>query len=246
MSFDWKSAIAARPAGDTKAALVAFYGDPLMGATRTGGGKFEPSKAFVQTRMTFIPASELPNFPPYGEQRVAGITLNRAIAPWFVATWAELHRRDLTSRLHVYSGATVYRHMLWSYSNPVSLHAYGAAVDFDAGMNGYGLPPAKMQIDRDVVRCFEECGAHWGGRWNPTDGMHFQFTDPLPNVAVPEWQDAMAKRTVQIVKPEIAQPLKPALLIPDNKGGWVNVAGRKVEGQFSVINAENPMKIWAR
>ncbi len=165
----------------------------------------------------------------------------------FVATWGELRRRNLHGRLRTYDGAVTFRHMLWNYSNPVSLHAYGAAVDFDARWNGYGIPAARMEMDRDVVQCLCECGWAWGGFWNPTDGMHIQFTDSLPGVPVPDFQDAMGRKVVQIIKPTLPAPAPlPALLIPDGKGGWENIAGTKREGTFSVINATDPMRVWAR
>ncbi|WP_295819824.1 M15 family metallopeptidase [uncultured Deinococcus sp.] len=192
--FDFAAAIAARPGGATRAELVAAYGDPFAGCTRTAQGQFTPSAAFA-AQIISLPTANLPGFPPFGTQPVATIRLHREVAPVFAATWAELDRRGLTRHLHTYSGSTVFRHMLWNYANPVSLHAYGAAIDFDAGTNGYGLPPARMQMNLDVVRCFEECGWHWGGRWNPTDGMHFQWTDPLPGVPVMPWQDALGRAT---------------------------------------------------
>lgn len=245
MSFDFAAAIAARPRGDTRAALVAFYGDPTTGANRTGGGKFEPTAEY-RKRLIKIPIADLPGFPPYADPtvKISGVTLHERVAPVFLATWQELHKRGLTDKLRTYDGAVTFRHMLWNYNNPVSLHAYGAAIDFDARWNGYGVPQNQAEINREVVKVFESCGWHWGGRWNPTDGMHFQWTDPLPGVRQPEWRDAMARSALSA--PVIAKPASPQLLIPDGKGGWQNVTGRKVEGQFSVINATDPTKIWAR
>ncbi|GGI87386.1 M15 family metallopeptidase [Deinococcus wulumuqiensis] len=206
-NFDFAAAIAARPSGATKGQLVAAYGDPTQGCTRTGKGRFEPSAAF-RRNMVKIPLSELPGFPDYAVPgtKISGVTFHRSVAPVFVATWAELHRRGLTGRLRTYDGATTYRHMLWNYSNPVSLHAYGAAIDFDARWNGYGIPHNQMQIDRDVVKCFEECGWEWGGRWGRSDGMHFQWTDPLPGVRQPEWRDAMAAGAPPKQRPTPAPP----------------------------------------
>lgn len=248
-TFDFAAAIQARPGGATRAQLVAAYGDPTVHATRTGGGKFEPAAAF-RSRLIKIPIADLPGFPAYADPtiKITGVTLHEVVAPVFLATWAELRKRNLHKRLRTYDGAVTFRHMLWDYTRPVSLHAYGSAVDFDARWNGYGIPAARMEMDRDVVQAFCECGWHWGGFWNPTDGMHFQWTDSLPGVPVPDYQDAMARKTVQIVKPELpaAPAPQPVLLIPDGKGSWQNVAGRKVEGPFSVINAENPQKVWAR
>ena len=207
MSFDFAASIALRPRGDTRAGLVAFYGDPTAGSVRTGRGTFEPPASF-RAKTVKIPIEDLPGFPPYADPsvKITGVTFHAHVAPVFRATWKELVARRLHTRLRTYDGAVTYRHMLWNYANPVSLHAYAAAVDFDAAWNRYGLPRAQMQIDPEVVQCFCECGWHAGYFWNPTDGMHLQWTDPLPGVPVPEYQDAMARRSVSIVKPEIATP----------------------------------------
>lgn len=213
-SFNWAKAIAERPRGDTRAALIAAYGDPKAGATNTTRGQFEPPAEY-RRHMVKIQAGRLPGFPRYADPSVtiSGVTFHERVAPVFLATWLELERRGLAGRLRTYDGAITFRHMLWNYSNPVSVHAYGAAIDFDARWNGYGLPAARMEIDMEVVRCFEECGWHWGGRWNPTDGMHFQWTDPLPGVDVPDWQDAMAAPpapTVEIIVTDLAGQEVPA------------------------------------
>lgn len=201
MTFDFAAAIAQRPNGDSRAALIEFYGDPTAGSKRTGKGQFEPSNSF-RKRLVKIPISELPGFPSYAVPgvKITGVTFHEKVAPVFVATWAEVVRRGLADQLRTYDGAVTFRHMLWNYNNPVSLHAYAAAIDFDARWNGYGIPHEQMQINREVVRCFEECGWHWGGRWGQSDGMHFQWTDPLRGVQLAEWQDAMAKPA--IITPE--------------------------------------------
>lgn len=246
MSFDFAAAIAARPSGATKSALIEAYGDPTAGARRTGRGQFEPTAEY-RRHLVKIPISDLPGFPPYADPsvKITGVTFHEKVAPVFLATWLELERRGLTERLRTYDGSITFRHMLWNYSNPVSLHAYGAAIDFDARWNAYGISPERMEINREVLRCFAECGWECGAYWNPTDAMHFQWTDPLPGVRQPEWRDALAKGVPQKPAP-VVTPAAPMLLVPDGKGGWVNMAGKKVEGQFSVINAIDPLRVWAR
>jgi len=83
------------------------------------------------------------------------------------------------------------RHMLWDPSRPLSVHSWGAALDFDAHWNGYG---SQGDINPAFVRIMEEHGFVWGGRWDPShrDAMHFQWTKPLPNTVVPPWQDTAA------------------------------------------------------
>lgn len=211
MSFDFAAAIAARPSGATKSALIEAYGDPTAGARRTGRGQFEPPASF-RKKLVKIPLSDLPGFPPYADPnvKISGVTFHERVAPVFAATWAELVRRGIADKLRTYDGAVTFRHMLWDYSRPVSLHAYGAAIDFDARWNGYGVPIEQAQINREVVRCFEECGWEAGIRWHPGDPMHFQWTDPLPGVQQPEWRDAMARSApTPIITPAGPQGVKP-------------------------------------
>jgi len=53
-----------------------------------------------------------------------------------------------------------------------SLHSWGVAVDVNAGWNGFG---AKPTLTPEFVKCFEDAGFDWGGRWRLPDGMHFQL-----------------------------------------------------------------------
>ena len=53
-----------------------------------------------------------------------------------------------------------------------SVHSWGLAVDVNAGSNPYGRKPT---LSAGFVRCFEDAGFEWGGRWRTPDGMHFQI-----------------------------------------------------------------------
>lgn len=60
-------------------------------------------------------------------------------------------------------------------SMPYSTHAWGMALDLNAGSNGYGQRPT---LSYGFVSCFSQCGFEWGGIWRPDsgrDGMHFQL-----------------------------------------------------------------------
>ncbi|MFC6592431.1 M15 family metallopeptidase [Deinococcus lacus] len=164
--FDFAAAIRNRPSGQTTSALVAAFGNPEgpgAGSSPQGGAWFTPSPTWVRANVIKIPLSELPGFPrcPYGA--LSGVSLHRLVAPVFRATWAELHRRGLTKHLRTFDGSVAYRHMGHDRSRPLSAHAFGIALDFDAAWNGYGVPLEQMQINREVVQVFEECGWTWGG-----------------------------------------------------------------------------------
>ncbi|MBI0447137.1 M15 family metallopeptidase [Deinococcus sp. DB0503] len=238
--FDFAAAIARRPGGATQAELIAAYGNPLLDSTPhpTQRGWFTPGPMWARQNLVDIPTAELPGFPPFGDQQVRTIRLHRLVAPVFRATWAELVKRDLHTRLRTYSGAFAPRHMLHDPREPISVHAYGAAIDFEAAWNGYGIPHERMSIDREVIEVFERCGWEWGGRWDTSDGMHLQWTDPLPGVRQAEWRDAMAVRRAepapQAYPVEWEQVYDPATRQPI-PGEWVSVQRNRTTSEVRLF-----------
>lgn len=77
-------------------------------------------------------------------------------------------------RMHLYGGAYAYRTMRGS--NRLSMHAYGAAIDFDTENNPLGKKwdAAHGMMALDVVQIFEAEGWVFGGRWQRPDAQHFQ------------------------------------------------------------------------
>jgi hypothetical protein len=147
--------------------------------------------------LTTQAGSKTPNLPAFpktviarGAVVVPKIWIHRLAAEPFRLAWQEIVRRGLASRLRTFDGLWVPRHQLFNPSNPLSVHSWAGAIDFDARWNGYGVKPV---IDREVVRILEEHGFVWGGRWDVPDGMHFQFTDVLPGTYRPHWQDAKGR-----------------------------------------------------
>lgn len=178
-----KRSVTVKPKGD-QASLIHCYGNPEgPKSVKTGGGQFNADPDWVQRNLILVPREKLPNWPRYpganGLVQVSGVRVHRLVAPVLIETWAEVNRRKLASKLRTYDGAFMARHMLWRYDRPLSVHAFGAAIDFDARWNGYGLPHAQMAINRDVVAIFKDFGWTWGGDWSPSDGMHFQWTQPV-------------------------------------------------------------------
>lgn len=219
--FDFKAAIAARPSGETTTNLMAAYGNPEgpgAGPSKQGGAWFEPSPAWKKDNLVKVNLSDLPGFPQYPGATITGVTVHRVVAPILVATWAELHRRGLTGKLRTFNGSFAARHMGHDRTRPLSVHAFGAALDLDAAWNGYGSPLSRMQMDREVVRCFEECGWTWGGRWSSPyeDGMHYQWTDPLRGTPVAEWQDALGRSVAPTPAPPAAATV-PLYLYSQNR-----------------------------
>lgn len=92
-----------------------------------------------------------------------------------------LHRvsaADLWGFVECVAGGYRFRMQKGSFVK-LSMHAFGAAVDFDAIHNGLGVKPelTRMGSKRglEVVRIFEERGWTWGGRFSRPDAMHMQF-----------------------------------------------------------------------
>jgi hypothetical protein len=142
-------------------------------------------QAWRDQHLITIPAADLPNWPRYqGLTPVSGVTMHRGIAPLLVATWAEVNRRGLAVRLRTFDGAFAPRHAGNDPSRLLSVHTFGLALDFDARWNGYGVPASQADIDREFVRCMEECGWAWGGRWlgSRADAMHFEALQPHAGV----------------------------------------------------------------
>ncbi|AZI45273.1 M15 family peptidase (plasmid) [Deinococcus psychrotolerans] len=222
MTFNFAAAIAQRPS-DTE--LPFALGRFSYRDNPEQRGAVIPDPAWASTHLVEVDLTQFAGFPPTGGKPAKHLWMHKQVAPVFIATMQEAVRRGLLSKLREYNGCYVPRHMGWTPGRPLSVHSWGAAIDFDANTNGYGVPLARMQIDQGLVRCMEECGWTWGGRWTGpyADGMHFQWSDPLPGTAVQPWQDAMARTAVPL-KPVPVQPLR----------RQVKLSGKVVTGRFVV------------
>jgi hypothetical protein len=78
--------------------------------------------------------------------------------------------RGFSKELKTFDGCVCVRPM--TSGNGWSVHAWGLAVDFNAGTNAYGRKPA---LSPGFVMCFTDAGFEWGGWWSTPDGMHFQL-----------------------------------------------------------------------
>jgi hypothetical protein len=99
------------------------------------------------------------------------------MVPQLAAALADVQRAGLASKIDLddfrsSGGCYVARKMLWDPKLPVSMHAWGLAVDFNVSSNQYGARPT---MDPQIVAIFERWGFRWGGRWQTPDGMHFEL-----------------------------------------------------------------------
>lgn len=83
-----------------------------------------------------------------------------------------LEREDLWPKFRTFDGAYTWR-MQRNSASKLSMHSFGAALDFDAATNKLGQVDG--DINQSIVQVFESCGWTWGGRFQRPDMMHFQF-----------------------------------------------------------------------
>ncbi len=113
------------------------------------------------------------NIVTRGVPILGAVTCHRAMIAPLRRALGRLQRQGLAPLVDRgdYAGCFAARRIAGSGS--LSLHAWGLAVDINAGANPQGSTPRQ---DRRLVRAFEGVGFTWGGRW-PTapDGMHFEW-----------------------------------------------------------------------
>lgn len=109
------------------------------------------------------------NLPIVGEARC-----HRLMVPQLVAALEEIRAKGLASLIHrdQFAGCWMPRHIDWDPRKPISMHAWGLAVDINSQENWIGQTP---QMDPRIVAVFERWGFTWGGRWARPDGMHFEL-----------------------------------------------------------------------
>jgi hypothetical protein len=105
------------------------------------------------------------------------VTCHRMMIPQLRSALGEVQGAGLASRIDLddfreSGGCYVARKMLWDPAKPVSMHAWGLAIDFNVSRNQYGARPT---MDPRIVEIFERWGFAWGGRWRTPDGMHFEL-----------------------------------------------------------------------
>ena len=108
------------------------------------------------------------------------VTCHRKLFPQLRKAMRELRRKGLahTVRESNYAGCFNPR-FISSYDNTdvgpvkrISRHAWGIALDINAGNNPFGRRPHQ---DRRFVRIMKKWGFTWGGKWALPDGMHFEW-----------------------------------------------------------------------
>lgn len=106
--------------------------------------------------------------------RVGRAYVHRIMAPQLLAAFAEIQQAGLIEHFDPsqFGGGWVARHIDWNPAKPLSMHAWGLAIDLNTRDNALGARP---QMNGTIVQIFERWGFAWGGNWNRPDGMHFEL-----------------------------------------------------------------------
>lgn len=126
-------------------------------------GFIEPDPAWVEAH---IVSEDVPV--------VGTVRCHRLLVPQLRAALEEVERAGLAPLLRPddYGGCYVPRFIDRDPSKPLSMHAFGLAVDLNVSTNLLGTPG---DMDPRIVEIFERWGFAWGGRWSRPDPMHFEL-----------------------------------------------------------------------
>ncbi|CAN5874905.1 hypothetical protein BH23ACT12_BH23ACT12_10260 [soil metagenome] len=102
------------------------------------------------------------------------VTCHRTMLPQLEGALTEIRDSGLSASIKPgqYGGCYSPRFIQSDGSKPLSMHAWGLAVDINVADNPVGARPT---LDPRVVAIMERWGFRWGGRWSPPDGHHFEL-----------------------------------------------------------------------
>lgn len=106
------------------------------------------------------------------------VECHRKFVPSLRGALADVEQAQLRHTIDLDGYAGCYEPRLIEEDAGLSRHAWGIAVDINAGQNAYGTQPRQ---DPRLVKTFERWGFTWGGRWLVPDGMHFEYVAPPEN-----------------------------------------------------------------
>ena len=100
------------------------------------------------------------------------VSCHRKMVPALRRALAELERRGLEHLVDRGDYAGCYAAKDIPSTGAVSRHAWGLAIDLNAGANPYG---ERSTQDPRLVEVMARNGFAWGGRWPTPDAMHFEY-----------------------------------------------------------------------
>ena len=106
---------------------------------------------------------------------VGRVRCHRELVAALSGAFSELQERNLAYLVRSDGFAGCWNPRFISGSDAISRHAWGAAVDINAGKNPTGLLSVQ---DRRLVDVMERWGFTWGGHWLVPDPAHFEYLRP--------------------------------------------------------------------
>ncbi|MGH2821259.1 MAG: M15 family metallopeptidase [Actinomycetota bacterium] len=162
-------------AGDVSSSEGSSVGEPQPASVAQGGlvgtmrykvlpdGFIKPNRAWLERN---IAVAEVPV--------LGSVTCHRVMVPQLSAALAEIESEGLSAHVDPgdYGGCYVPRFVDRDPDNPLSMHAFGLAVDINVSSNPVGTAG---NMEPRVIEIFEKWGFEWGGRWSHPDPMHFEL-----------------------------------------------------------------------
>jgi hypothetical protein len=102
------------------------------------------------------------------------VVCHRIMFPQLGAALHEIDRRGFARLIDVgdYGGCYVPRFVDRNSRKPLSMHAFGLAIDLNVSENHLGT---RGNMDPRIVEIFAKWGFVWGGYWGRPDPMHFEL-----------------------------------------------------------------------
>lgn len=126
------------------------------------GGFIRPDPAWVELNIATA------SVPILGSVRC-----HRLVLPQLSGALHEIVERGLAGEIRSYDGCFVPRFIGRDPSRPLSMHAFGLALDLNARANAFGT---RGTMHPEIVSVFERWGFEWGGWWSEPDPMHFELS----------------------------------------------------------------------
>jgi hypothetical protein len=154
--------------------------DPLTGAMEdgsSGGGIIGTMNykimddGFIKPQQSWVDS----NISTATVSIIGEVTCHRLMLPQLQAALSDIESAGLGGELRPgdYGGCYVPRFIDRNPSLPLSMHAFGLAVDLNVSTNQLGT---EGDMNPRIVEIFERWGFVWGGDWSRPDPMHFELS----------------------------------------------------------------------
>ncbi|MFN2526756.1 MAG: M15 family metallopeptidase [Actinomycetota bacterium] len=127
------------------------------------GGYISPDPGWVASNITTISVPILGSFP-----------CHRIMSTPLTAALSEIQEGGLAGLIRPgdFAGCYSPRFIDRDPGKPLSMHAFGLAVDINVSTNQLGT---RGDMDPRIVQIFTKWGFEWGGYWSRPDPMHFEL-----------------------------------------------------------------------